>query len=53
MLMRRAIRWLIILAAAVLVIGLIAYARGPKHHHGDEVGSHGAQASLSQGGDLS
>jgi hypothetical protein len=52
MLMRRAIRWLIILAAAVLVIGLIAYGRRPKHH-GDEVGSHGAQASLSQGGDLS
>jgi hypothetical protein len=53
MLMRRAIRWPIILAAAVLVIGLIAYARGLKHHHGDEVGSHAAQASLSQGGDLS
>jgi hypothetical protein len=51
--MQRAARWLIILAAAVLVIGLIAYGRGPKHHRGDEVGSHGAMASLSKGGGLS
>ena len=25
------------------IIGLIAYARGPKHHRGDEIGSHGAK----------
>ena len=37
--MRAAIRWLIILGAALLLIGLIAYARGPKHHHGDDVGA--------------
>jgi hypothetical protein len=35
------VRWLLLLAAAVLVIGLIAYARGPEHHHGSSVGSHG------------
>jgi hypothetical protein len=23
------------------MIGLIAYARGPEHHRGDDVGSHG------------
>jgi hypothetical protein len=34
-----AIRWVIVLAAALLVIGLIAYARGPEHHHGDDVGA--------------
>jgi hypothetical protein len=34
-----AIRWLIVLAAALLIIGLIAYARGPEHHHGDDVGA--------------
>jgi hypothetical protein len=39
--MRRAIEWLIIGVAALLVVGLIAYARGPKHHRGDEIGSHG------------
>jgi hypothetical protein len=51
--MRRAVRWLIIVAGALLVIGLIAYARGPKHHHGDEVGSHGATPALSQEVELS
>jgi hypothetical protein len=41
--MRRGLEWLLILAAALLVVGLIAYARGPKHHRGDEVGSHGTK----------
>jgi hypothetical protein len=40
---RRAIEWLIIVAGALLVIGLIAYARGPKHYRGDEIGSHGTK----------
>jgi peptidoglycan hydrolase-like protein with peptidoglycan-binding domain len=39
--MRTWVRWLIIVAAGLMVVGLIAYARGPKHHHGDETGSHG------------
>jgi hypothetical protein len=39
--MRSVIAWTIGLAAAVLVIGLISYGRGTKHHRGDEVGSHG------------
>ncbi len=41
--MRRGIEWVLIFAAALLVIGLIAYARGPKHYRGDEVGSHGTK----------
>ena len=41
--MRRGVEWLLILAAALLVIGLIAYARGPEHYRGDEVGSHGTK----------
>jgi hypothetical protein len=36
-------RWLIILAAALLLVGLMAYARGAKHHRGDEVGTHGTK----------
>jgi hypothetical protein len=38
-----AVRWLIVTAAVLLVISLAAYARGPKHHHGDAVGSHGTR----------
>ena len=41
--MRRGFEWLLIAAGARLVVGLIAYARGPKHHRGDEVGSHGTK----------
>ena len=42
--MKEALRWLLLLAAVAVVIGLIAYARGEQHHHGDDVGSHGAAA---------
>jgi hypothetical protein len=41
--MRRGIEWLLILVGTLLVVGLIAYARGPKHHRGDEIGSHGTK----------
>ena len=41
--MQRAVDWLLILAAVFLVVGLMAYARGEKHHRGDEVGSHGTK----------
>ncbi len=38
--MRDGVRWLLALLIALVVIGLIAYARGPKHHRGDDVGEH-------------
>ena len=41
--MENGVNWLIALAACVLVVGLIAYARGPKHYRGDEIGSHGTK----------
>ena len=41
--MERGVQWLLIAVCALLVVGLIAYARGPKHHHGDELGSHGTK----------
>jgi hypothetical protein len=41
--LRRGIEWLLILMGALLVVGLIAYARGPKHYRGDEIGSHGTK----------
>ena len=34
---------LLTIAAAQLIVGLIAYARVPKHYHGDEIGSHGTK----------
>jgi hypothetical protein len=39
----RAIEWVLIVVGALLVIGLIAYARGPEHYRGDEIGSHGTK----------
>ncbi len=32
-------RWLVILAAAALVLSLLVWARGDEHHRGDEVGA--------------
>jgi hypothetical protein len=40
--------WLIALVLALCVVGLIAYARGPKHHHGDEIGTHGTKIVVVQ-----
>jgi hypothetical protein len=37
--MRQAVRWLIVLVLALVLIGLIAYARGQEHHHDDDVGA--------------
>jgi hypothetical protein len=37
------IAWILLGAAALLVIGMLAYVRGTPHHRGDEVGSHGTK----------
>jgi hypothetical protein len=34
-----AVRWIIVLAVALLVVGLLALARGPEHRRGDEAGA--------------
>ena len=41
-----AARWGIVIAAALFVIALAAYARGPDHRRGDEIGSHGTKVVL-------
>ena len=41
--MRDGFRWAVVLAAALLLLGLAAYARGPEHRRGDDVGSHGTK----------
>jgi hypothetical protein len=40
---RRIVEWVIIVAAALVVVGMITYARGHKHYRGDEIGSHGTK----------
>jgi len=40
-------RWIVGIAAAVLVVCLVIWARGEEHHHGIQVGSLGAQTSSS------
>jgi hypothetical protein len=40
--------WLIALVLALALVGTIAYARGPKHHRGDEVGTHGTKIIVVQ-----
>jgi hypothetical protein len=40
--MRDGARWLIALVIALVLVGLIAYARGDEHHRGDEVGALGS-----------
>jgi hypothetical protein len=40
------IGWLVIVAAVLLIVGLIGWARGPEHHHGDDVGALGTAQSV-------
>jgi len=37
--MREAVRWLVLVLIALVLIGLIAYARGEEHHRGDDIGA--------------
>ena len=40
---RRWIAWILLIALALLLVGMMAYARGDKHYRGDEIGSHGTK----------
>ena len=44
--MDEVVRWGIVIAAALVLIGLAAYARGTEHHRGDEIGSHGTKVVI-------
>jgi hypothetical protein len=39
--MSASVRWIVVAMAALLVVLLVALARGDDHHRGDEVGSLG------------
>ena len=36
------IRWVVVVLVVLVLVGLLAFARGREHHHGDEVGALGA-----------
>jgi hypothetical protein len=44
--MGEVVRWGAVVAAALLLIGLASYARGPEHRRGDEIGSHGTKVVI-------
>ena len=37
--MSTAVRWVVAVVAALLVVGLLVWGRGDEHHRGDDVGS--------------
>jgi hypothetical protein len=37
--MRTVVGWVVIVASAILIVALIADARGAAHHRGDDIGS--------------
>ena len=37
--MRVVLGWLVVVAALLMILGLIGWARGAEHHRGDEVGA--------------
>ena len=39
-------RWVVVLLVALLLIGLIAFARGPDHRRGDETGQGSVGAAV-------
>jgi hypothetical protein len=45
--MRDALRWLLMVAIVLTLIGLLAYARGDEHRRGDDVGALRAGVALS------
>jgi hypothetical protein len=44
----RVTQWLLVIVGVLLVVGLIAYARGPEHHRGDDIGTHGTKVVVIQ-----
>ena len=42
------IRWVIVVVLVLVLVGLIAYARGREHHRGDEEGALGSSARVAR-----
>ena len=41
-------RWILAIVVIALVVGLLAYARGPEHFHGDEEGAMVGEVSVTR-----
>ena len=39
-------RWLLIVVVVLCLLGLLLFARGPVHHHGDDVGAFAASRTV-------
>jgi hypothetical protein len=39
------IRWVVVVLLVLVLVGLLAFARGREHHHGDEEGALGARVA--------
>jgi hypothetical protein len=46
--MREGVRWLLAILVVLVLIGLIAYARGDEHHRGDDIGALGVAVLRSE-----
>jgi hypothetical protein len=38
-------RWVLLVVVALVVVGLVAFARGPDHHRGQQVGALGHEVN--------
>jgi len=39
-------RWVVVIVLAVVLVGMLAFARGREHHRGDEEGALGSSARV-------
>ena len=44
--MHQTVNWFLALLVLIVVVMLIAFARGEEHHRGDEVGAHAVTVSV-------
>jgi len=42
------LRWVVVAVLVLALLGMIRYARGDQHHHGDDVGAYVSRAGLVQ-----
>ena len=43
-----AVRWIVVIALVLVLVGMLAFARGREHHRGDEEGALGAPSRVTR-----